>query len=211
MIRILLVDDHNLIRKGLAKVLEFEDDLEVAGEAASGGEAINMVEAGEFDVAILDLSMPGRDGLDTLHQLKVTKPSMGVLILTMYPADQYACRVIRAGASGFLAKGSVSDDELVAAIKAAAEGERYITPEVASLLAEELDRGDGRPLYDLLSDREFQVMLLIAAGRKLKEIGEDLSLSAKTISTYQQRIFDKLQVRSQVELVRYVLKMGLGQ
>ncbi|HDZ28167.1 hypothetical protein LCGC14_0688630 [marine sediment metagenome] len=208
MIKILIADDHPVVRKGLKEIIEDIPDMVVSGEASNGQEALEKARKGDFDIAVLDISMPGISGLDILKQLKDEKPELSVLVLSMYPEEQYAVRVLRAGASGYLTKES-APEELIAAIRKASKGGKYISSSLAEKLAFDLETGAGRPLHETLSDREYQVMRMIASGKTGKEIGVELFLSAKTISTYRSRILEKMKMKSSAELTHYALKHGL--
>ena len=208
MIKILIADDHPVVRKGLKEIIEDIPDLAVRGEASTGHEALEKVRKGDFDLVVLDISMPGINGLDILKQLKDEKPKLPVLVLSMYPEEQYAVRVLRAGASGYLTKES-APEELITAIRKASKGRKYISSSLAEKLAFDLETGAGRPLHETLSDREYQVMRMIASGKTGKEIGEELFLSIKTISTYRARILEKMEMKSNAELTHYALKHGL--
>lgn len=208
MIKILIADDHAIVRRGLRQILAETHDMVVAGEAYDGQDLLHKVMAEHWDVVILDISMPGRGGLDTLKQLKSEHPKLPVLMLTMHPEDQYAIRVLRAGASGYLTKES-APDHLVKAIRKVAGGGKYISPHLAEKLAFSLESID-RPLHEILSDREFQVMRLIASGKTVKEIGEELSLSVKTISTYRTRILEKMKMKNNAEITHYMIKKELS-
>ncbi len=208
MIRIIIVDDHAVVRRGLKQILDETLDLVVSDEASSGFELLDKVKKANFDVVLLDISMPGIDGLDTLKELKIIKPELPVLIFTIYPEDQYAVRVLKAGASGYINKES-EPEKLIDAIRKVARGGKYISPYLAELLAFNLDMAGKQPLHEKLSDREFQVMLMIAKGRKVKDIAEQLSLSINTINTYRNRILEKMDLKSNVEITHYSIKNQL--
>jgi len=208
MIKILIADDHPVVRKGLKEIIEEIPDMAVRGEASNGQEALEKVRKGDFDIVVLDISMPGRSGLDILKQLKDEKPELSVLVLSMYPEEQYAVRVLRAGASGYLTKES-APEELIAAIRKASKGGKYISSSLAEKLASDLEIDVEKPLHETLSDREYQVMRMIASGKTVKEIGEELFLSVKTISTYRSRILEKMKMKSNAELTHYAIKYRL--
>jgi two-component system invasion response regulator UvrY len=208
MIRILIADDHAIVRKGLKQIISETQDMVVADEAGDGQEVLNKVRKNGFDMVLLDISMPGRTGLDILRELKAEKPKMPILVLSMYPEEQYAVRVLRAGASGYLTKES-APDELIAAIRKVSIGKKYITPSLAERLALDLDIDSDKPLHETLSDREYQVLCLIASGKTVGEIAEKLSLSAKTISTYRARILEKMNMKNNAELTHYALQHKL--
>lgn len=207
-IRVFIADDHVLVRKGLRKVLEESDNIEVVGEAADYTGLAAGVKQTPFDVLVLDISMPGKNGIDSLRQLLKDKPQLKALIVSMYPEDQFALRALKAGAKGYLTKTS-SPDNLVEAVTQIAAGRKFLTPEVALALAESVDASSEGPRHATLSDREFQTLRLIAAGRKLSEIASDMALSAKTVSVYRARLLEKLNMKTNVELTRYALENRL--
>lgn len=208
MIKILIADDHAIVRRGLKQILTETADMVVAGEAHNGQELLEKMRSDQWDVIVLDISMPGRGGLDILKQLKSERPKLPVLMLTIHPEDQYAVRVLRAGASGYLTKES-APDHLVEAIRKVARGGKYISPHLAERLAFNLEPISERPLHEALSDREFQVLRLIASGKTVKEIGEELSLSVKTISTYRTRILEKMKMKNNAEMTHYAIQQKL--
>lgn len=209
MIRVLIADDHALIREGLRKVFRREQDIEVAAEAVNSAEAVARVRELALDVAILDFNMPGRNGLEALQQIQVLKPGLPVLILSVMPERDVVLRVFKAGAAGFVSKESAAD-EIVSAVRCVVAGKKYVSPAAAEHLA----AGIGSPAqsmpHDALSDREFQIVHLIAAGKGTRQIAEELSLSVNTIATYRRRIFAKLGLRSDVDITRYVIEHQLG-
>ncbi len=208
MIKILIADDHVLFREGLKQILGKHRELRVIDEAGSGNEAMQKILHSSCDVVILDISMPGRSGLDILAEIRKVKPDLPVLIVSMHPEDQYAVRVLRAGASGYLTKESAAA-ELISAIHKVAAGGRYISPSVAERLADAIENDRDEAPHHTLSNREFQVMRMLAAGKTLKEIAEDLILSEKTITTYRARILEKMDLRNNVELSHYAIKHDL--
>ena len=208
MIKILVVEDHTIMREGLKQILKETTDIIVAGEASNAQEAIEKAGNNNYDVVLLDISLPGRSGLDVLKQLKSMKPNLPILILSMYPEEQYAIRSLRASASGYLTKESASD-ELISAIRKVAKGRKYITPSLAERLAFKLENDNERFSHEELSDREFQVMCMIASGKRVKDIGDALSLSAKTVSTYRMRILKKMNMKNNSQLIHYAVKNGL--
>lgn len=208
MIRVLVVDDHTLVRKGLKQILEDSPETIVADEAGKGKEVFDKVGKNEYDLVLLDISLPGRNGIDVLKQLKCMRPHLPVLILSMYPEEQYAIRSIRAGAFGYLTKES-APEELVDAIKKVANGRKYITSSLAEKLAYELDNNTEKPAHETLSDREYEVMRMIAAGKTVKEIAEALCLSVKTISTFRSRILRKLNLKNNAQIIRYAFEQNL--
>ncbi|HBE72613.1 MAG TPA: DNA-binding response regulator [candidate division Zixibacteria bacterium] len=207
MIRVLLADDHNIVRTGLKQLLHQEPDIRVADEADSGEEVMAKMSSRKFDVVVLDISMPGRGGLETLKQIRASFPKQPVLILSMHPEEQYAVRALRSGAMGYLTKSGVPD-QLAAAIRKVAGGRKYITQQLAEQLAEAVGGGD-EPRHQALSDRELEVMVMLARGRRIGQIAEALCLSPKTVSTYRSRIMDKMGMRSNAELARYAAEKGL--
>ena len=208
MIRILVVDDHPMIRKGIKQIIEGNFDLVVEDEASNGYEALEKVLTNNFDVILLDISIPGINGLDVLKQIKNIKSNLPILVLSMYPEEQYAVRVLKAGASGYLTKES-APDELVMAIRKVANGRKYISSSLAEKLASYLEIGVEQLPHETLSDREYQVMRMIAAGKTVSEIAEELSLSIQTISTYRSRILQKMRMKNNVELANYAIRNQL--
>jgi DNA-binding NarL/FixJ family response regulator len=207
-IDILVADDHAIIRNGLRNILADTDDLRVAGEAGNGNALLDKLRERDWDLLLLDLSMPGRHGLELLKLVKAERPHLPVLIFTMHQEEQYAVRTIRAGASGYLTKES-DGEVLLAAIRKVASGGFFLSPRVAELLADDVSKPHNAPAHTLLSDREFEVLARIVAGRSLTEIAAELGLSIKTVSTHKSHILDKLQISNQVELVRYAIHHGL--
>ena len=204
MIKILIADDHTLFRKGLKHILSEYPDLVVTDEASNGQEVLDKIWHNDYDMVLLDITMPGMTGLDALKQLKNDKPKLPVLVLSMHPEEQYAVRVIRAGASGYLRKES-APDELITAIQKIAGGRKYITSSLAERLADDMEPTTENP-HDTLSDREFEVFRMIAAGKTIKQIAEALFLNARTISTYRSRILEKMQMKTNAELIHYAIK-----
>ena len=208
MIRVLLADDHAVVRAGLREILTDAGDITVAGEASNGQEVLAQVRGHDFDLAVLDMSMPGRNGIDLIKQVKSEKPKLRILILSMHSEQQYAVRALKAGASGYLTKDSAAD-QLVAAIRRIAAGGAYVTPETAERLALDAAPGTDAAPHTRLSDREFQVFQLIAQGGAVGKIAKQLSLSVKTVSTHKTRIMEKMGLANQTELIRYALKHQL--
>jgi len=208
IIKIGIVDDHAIVRAGLKQFLSEMVDMRVVGEAASGREAIDLARTTEMDVIIMDLSMPGQSGIDALAMIRAKAPDVGILILSGYPEEQYAVNLIKQGASGYLNK-ECEPMEIVNAIRTIALGRRYISPSVAELIAQQLDRKDGSAAHDLLSEREFQVFLKLAKGETAGEIANALSLSVKTVSTYRTRLMEKMGLASNSDLTYYALKNKL--
>ncbi len=204
-IRIGIVDDHSIVRSGLRQYFEDESDLQVVGEAGSGGEAIDLVRKTEMDVLLMDLSMPGQTGIDALAMIRAKAPDLAILILSGYPEEHYALNLIRQGASGYLSK-QCEPSEIVAAIRTVAQGRRHITPAVAELLAQQLTRPDEGLPHEQLSEREFQVFVRLAKGETVGDIAEGLSISVKTVSTYRTRIMEKMGLTSNSSLTYYALK-----
>jgi DNA-binding NarL/FixJ family response regulator len=210
-IKILIADDHTIVREGLKQILAETPDMVVAGEANTGQQVLDKVWKKDYDVILLDISMPGRSGIDILKQLKSERPKLAVLILSMYSEEQYAMRALRAGASGYMTKES-APDELIEAIRKVSQGRKYISPSLAEKLAFNLEAGDETRLpHENLSDREYQVMCMIASGKIIKEIAEDLSLSVKTVSTYRSRILEKMGLRTNAALTHYAVQNKLIQ
>ncbi|MCZ2458874.1 MAG: response regulator transcription factor [Chitinophagales bacterium] len=205
MIRILIADDHAIVRRGLKQIIMEEYPFSKVGEVHDAEALVAEVSHGDWDVVICDMNMPGRSGLDALSQIRHMNPKLPVLILSMYPEDQYGLRVLKAGASGYLAKETVHE-ELIKAIKTVLSGRKYITPGVAEKLAESFNTDSEKKPHELLSDREFDVFKLLAVGRTVTEIAEQLSLSATTISTYRSRVMEKMNMKSNAELARYALE-----
>lgn len=208
MIRILIADDHAIVRKGLKQILLEQYPTAVIGEAADAESLITSTINDSWDLVICDMNMPGRSGLDALHQIKQSSPKLPVLIMSMYSEDQYALRVLKAGASGYLGKETIHDD-IVKAIETVRLGKRFITPGIAEKLADAFDEDATKQPHEILSDREFDVFKLLASGKAVTEIAEQLSLSATTISTYRSRIMDKMNMHSNAELTRYALEKNL--
>ena len=208
IIKIGIVDDHAIVRAGLKQFLSEMVDMRVVGEASTGREAIDLVRTTEMDVIIMDLSMPGQSGIDALAMIRAKAPDVGILILSGYPEEQYAVNLIKQGASGYLNK-DCEPMEIVNAIRTIALGRRYISPSVAELIAQQLDRKDGSAAHDLLSEREFQVFLKLAKGETAGEIADALSLSVKTVSTYRTRLMEKMGLASNSDLTYYALKNKL--
>jgi len=208
MTSILIIDDHSIMRDGLKKILNEQPDMEVIGEASNYYEALSGVEKLSPDIAILDISMPGRNGLEVLKDLKIMHPKLKVLILSMHPEERFALRAIKAGASGYVTKENAAE-ELVNAIRKLNHGLRYISPKLAEQLADNLGSDMNKMPHELLSDREFEVLSKIAEGISIKEIAEALGLSPATVATYRARVLEKMQLKSNVELTSYVYRNHL--
>lgn len=206
--KILIADDHAVVRKGLKQILADAADIALIDEAGSGQEALKKVRENNYNIVLLDISMPGMGGVDVLKQLKIEKPNLPVLILTMHSEDQYAVRILKAGASGYLTKES-APDELISAIQKVSQGGRYISPYLAEKLACDLNSTAMQPLHERLSDREYQIMTMLASGRSTKEIAAELSLGMPTVSTYRFRILQKMNLKNNAELVNYVITNNL--
>jgi two-component system invasion response regulator UvrY len=206
--KLLVVDDHAVVRRGLKQIISELPEVNIIDEAANGAEAIKLVRKNVYDLVLLDISMPDKSGLEVLKILKAEYPELKLLMLSVYPEDQYAMRVLKAGAAGYLTKES-APDELQKAIKKVVGGGKYVSPSLAEKLAETIS-GEGKVLpHDSLSDREYQVMVMIATGKTVTEIADKLSLSVKTISTYRTRILEKMNFKSNAELIRYAIRNGL--
>ena len=208
MIRVFVADDHAVVREGVKRIIAGAGDMTVAGEAATGEDLVGQLTARPCDVVVMDLSMPGLPGLEVLQEIRRSKPKLPVLVLSMYPADQYAVRTLKAGSSGYLHKGG-SPDELITAIRTVVTGRRYLTDEVAQCLAAHVDQASEKPPHERLSNREFQVLCLLASGKSASEIAAELELSVKTVSTFRSRVLEKLGLAHNAELVRYALKHHL--
>lgn len=204
MINVLVVDDHALIRKGMKQILDDTCDIRITGEAESGLQAIKMVRENKYDLVLLDITLPDKYGIDVLRQLKLQCPSLPVLILSMHPDDQYAMRSIRAGASGYMNKQS-APSQLVTAIRHVASGRKYISSELAEQLANEMTNENQEVTHKILSNREYQTLCLMAAGKSLSEMADIMSLSAKTVSVYRARMLEKMKLKNNAEAVRYAI------
>jgi DNA-binding NarL/FixJ family response regulator len=208
MLRVLIADDHAVVRQGLRQILGEIPELGTVGEAGNGQDTLNMVRAEPWDVLVLDMSMPGRGGLDILRDVRRERPQVRVLVLSMHPEDQFAVRMLKAGASGYMTKES-APEELVAAVRKIITGGKYVSASLAEKLAFDMDRDSDRPLHESLSDREFQVLRLLASGRTVQQIADELMLSAKTISTYRARVLEKLKMKTNAELIYYAIQNRL--
>ena len=207
MIRILITDDHPVVRQGIRQILNDLEEEKIIQEAGNARELFAKLYKNDFDIILLDISMPDRSGFDVLDEIKKTKPDIPVLILTMYPQEQYAIRAFKLGASGFLMKITAAD-ELLIAVKKILKGTKYITPSLAESLTQSFEETD-KPKHTKLSEREYTVFTKIARGKSIREIAGDLLLSEKTISTYRSRVLNKLKLKTTAELIRYALKEGL--
>jgi two-component system, NarL family, invasion response regulator UvrY len=210
MISVMVADDHPIVRAGLKQIIMDDRNLMLAGEASNGADLLEKIRHRDCDVIVMDLSMPGMDGLDLLKQLKIDKPHLPVIILTVHPESQYALRILKAGASGYVTKDSAAD-ELIQAIRKVYRGGKYITPSLAEKIAFALDGDTAKLPHENLSDREYQVLCLIGSGKTVSQIADSLSLSVKTVSTYRSRILEKMQLENNAELIHYALQNGLVQ
>ncbi|MFO0753503.1 MAG: response regulator transcription factor [Thermodesulfovibrionales bacterium] len=208
MIKILVVDDHPLVLRGLKHTLSSEPDLEVAGEAQTAYEALESAGKGRFDLVVLDISLPDKSGLDVLEELKSRHPSLSVLILSSFPEEQFAVRAFKSGASGYVTKKS-APDELVKAIRKIAAGGKYVSLSLAEKLASFIALDGGKPSHEELSNREFQILCLIAAGKATGEIAEELCISTSTVGTYRSRVLEKMNMKTNAEIVRYAVENNL--
>ncbi|MBM4144779.1 MAG: response regulator transcription factor [Nitrospira sp.] len=208
MIKIFIADDHAIVRKGLKQIISETPDMIVSEEADNGLEALDKISENNYDVILLDISMPGKNGLEILRLVKRKNPKLPVLMLSVHPEEQYAVRSLRAGASGYLTKES-APDELIAAIRKISKGGKFVNASLAEKLISELEIYVERPSHETLSDREYQVMCMSALGKTLKEIAQELSLSIQTVSTYRTRILEKMNMNSIAEVIRYAVKHGL--
>jgi len=207
MVKILIADDHAVVRRGVKQILAEESDKWFFGEARNASEVLKKVQQKHWDILIIDITMPGRSGLDVLRELKSTHPKLPVLVFSMHPEEQIAIRAFKLGAYGYVTKESVSED-LVKAVRKIMEGGKYVSPALAEKLAFDLDfeTQDKKPFHEALSDREYEVMSLIASGKMVKDIAQDLYLSVKTVSTYRARILKKLHLKSNTELILYAIE-----
>jgi two-component system invasion response regulator UvrY len=208
MIKVFIVDDHIIFREGLKKVIATASDMEVAGEAGDGREALRALLENRYDVVLLDLALPGMDGLDVLRSVKEKKPSLPVLVLSIFPEEQYAVRVLKEGASGYLTKESVPSD-LIRAIRRAAQGGKYISDFLGERLAGTLIGKGGAQPHEMLSSREYQIFRMLGTGKSVKKIAQELSLAPTTVSSHRARILEKMQIKTNAELVRYVIEHNL--
>lgn len=208
-LRILIVDDHAVLRRGLREIVEEEFPGAQVGEAHNGPVALEHVRKGDWQAVVLDISLPGMSGLDVLKEIKNMRPGLAVLVLSMHPEEQYAVRVLKAGAAGYLTK-ETAPEELVEAIRKAVAGGKYVSASLAERLAAGLRTGFDGPPHEILSDREFEVLRRIGAGKTVSEIAEELALSVKTISTYRARVLEKMRMRTNAELMRYAMENQLG-
>jgi two-component system, NarL family, invasion response regulator UvrY len=208
MLRVLIADDHPVFRRGLKQIIDDTFDMSVAGEATDGLEALRKATTCDYDVVLLDISMPLKNGLDVLSRLKAERPALPVLMLSMHPEEQYAVRALKTGASGYLTKES-APEEMLSAIRKVSKGGKYVSASLAETLASMLNNDGERLPHEALSNREYQVMLLIASGKSVSEIAQVLSISVKTVSTYRARILEKLGMTNNAEIIRYATKNEL--
>ncbi len=208
MIRILITDDHEIVRQGLKHILGESNDMKIVAEHCNGRDALNWLYRNDCDVVLLDISMPGMSGIDVLKQIRLEKPALPVLILSIYPEDKYAVRLLKSGASGYLTKGC-SSEVLLEAVRVVAGGRKYFSPTAVELLADELSMTRGQLPHKLLTNREYQIFRLFAVAKTVTEIAAILSLSTKTISTYRANILDKLHLQNNAELMRYYVDNDL--
>src|SRR5215470_8525875 len=208
MIKVCVVDDHAVVREGLKRIIAENPGMAVTAEAGDGHEALKVIQSEPCDVVLLDITMPNRSGLDVLKQLHSESPRLPVLVLSMHSEDQYAVRVLRAGVAGYLTKES-APAKLVQAIRKVVRGGKYVSPTLAEKLIYDLNRDSTKPTHEVLSDREYQVLCMIASGKTVTNIALELGLSVKTVSTYRVRILEKLDMKNNAELTRYAIKESL--
>jgi two-component system invasion response regulator UvrY len=208
VIRVLLVDDHAVVRRGVRDILTESLGKVVFGEAGKPSEALEKLQAEDWDIVVLDISLPGRGGLDALREIKRLRPTLPVLVLSMHAEDHYALRALRAGAAGYVNKESAAED-LSGAVRKVLAGGTHVSVRLAETLAKSLRTDTSRPAHDRLSDRELEVLRGLAGGKTVKQIGIDLALSEKTVSTYRTRLLEKMQMHTNAELIQYALREGL--
>jgi two-component system, NarL family, invasion response regulator UvrY len=206
--KILVVDDHAVVRRGLQQIVSDSLDVVLVNEAKDGDEAVAQVQKSRYDLVLLDISLPGKTGIDVLKELKALQPDLPILMLSIHPEEQFAIRALRAGASGYLTK-ACPPEELISAIRKVLSGEKYISANFAQRLISNLDKDNSSVSHQSLSDREYQVMCMIAQGKSPKQIGSELKVSIKTVSTYRSRILEKLKMQSNAEITRYCLEHEL--
>ncbi len=207
-IKVLIADDHTIVRRGIKQVLAEIPGVQVTAEAGTGAEVLELIDSSEFDLVLLDISMPRQSGIEVLKQIKWQKPNLPVLVLSIYPEEQYAVRALRAGSSGYLTKES-APDELKQAVIKIARGEKYITSSLAEKLASELSLDRKKMPHEILSDREYEVFNLLASGNTASQVAQKMSLSVKTISTYRSRILSKMNFKTNAQLTHYAFKNNL--
>lgn len=210
MIKIFVLDDHAIIREGLQRIVSKTDDMRIVGEATSGKEIINEASKSDWDadIVLLDITLPGRSGIEVMRQLKVMRPHLRFLVLSIHPEDQYAVRALRSGASGYMTKDS-APEELIGAIRTIYSGGKYVSPSLTEKLVSYLRKDRDRPLHETLSNREFQVMCMIASGKTVTEIAKELALSVKTVSAYRTKVMEKMNMKTNAQLTLYVLQRQL--
>lgn len=204
MINIFIADDHELVREGLKKILKEEIDIKIVGEAQNASEVLEKMRNTDCDIILLDMNMPGRSGLDLITDLKILKPKLRILVLSIHPEDRFALRTLRAGASGYISKDTALDELVIAIRKIHLRG-KYLSDALAEQLAFDVSSDNDRLPHESLSNRELEIMCMIASNRKVKEIAADLSLSISTVNTYRSRIFEKMKIKSNVELTHYAM------
>jgi two-component system, NarL family, invasion response regulator UvrY len=209
MIKVLITDDHPVVRRGIRQILDDEDIISLVHDAGNGKELLEALGKQVYDVILLDISLPGRNGIDLIGHVKKTQPSAAILILSIYSEEMYAIKAMKAGASGYLTKSS-APEELILAIIKVSRGERYISSSLADSLADKLIFNSDKPLHQLLSSRELEVLCLLAKGKKVIQIASELTLSPKTIGTYRERILEKLKLHTTADLIRYAIMEGIG-
>lgn len=210
MIKVLITDDHPVVRRGIRQILEDDERISLVHEACDGKELFDMLKIQTYDVILLDISLPGRSGLDLISQIKRTQQSVAVLVLSIHSEEMYAVKALKSGASGYLTKSS-APEELISAVYKVSKGERYISVTLAETLAERLLTDSEKPLHQLLSSRELEVLRLFSRGKKATQIASELSLSPKTISTYRERLLEKLQLKTTADLIRYAIIEGISE
>lgn len=208
MINILIADDHPVVRKGMKQIIEEATDMKITDEASNGAEVLSKISKDDFDIILLDITMPGRSGLEILKEARKIKPKIPIIVLSIHPEQQYAIRALKAGASGYLTKSS-APEELVTAVRIVSEGRKYISPSLAELLASDLIADKEKLPHETLSNREYQIMCLLCSGKRLTDISEELCLSVKTISTYRTRILKKMNMKTNAELTYYAFQNRL--
>jgi len=208
MLRILVTDDHPVVRQGIMRIIEDTPDMKVTGEAENGYELLKKIKEQDYDLILMDISMPGSDGLEVIRELRKIKPNLPILILTIHPEKYYGLRMLQAGASGYLTKQN-APFELIEAIRKVSQGGMYISNSLAQLLVASKKDGEGKPGHEKLSDREYQVMNMIAAGKKVKTIADELCISVKTIHVHRRHILEKLNMASNADIIHYAIQNGL--
>ena len=208
MIKLLIADDHPIVREGLKQIIRNAPDIIISGEANDGIEVLSKIKKENYDVILLDISMPRKNGIEILNEIRKEKIKSRILILSIHPEEQYAMRALKAGAYGYLTKDSVPN-ELISAIRKVSMGEKYIRPSLTEKLVDALKVGFDKPVHEALSNREYQVMLLLASGKSMQEIAKELFLSVKTVSTYKTRILKKMKMKNTFEIIYYAIKNKL--